>query len=87
MLHDYDNQRNETADYRHGPRPGTSRHGRRSVEILDELGYELTADERTMIARHHDRTLTPAMCPFRSPFKRADCNSAYTWNLAKGFIH
>ena len=54
-------------------------HGRRSVDILDGLGYPLTADERTAIGRHHDRSLDFLTCPLRRYLTAADCCSTGAW--------
>jgi hypothetical protein len=57
-------------------------HGRRSVDILDGLGYPLTADERTAIGRHHDRSLDLLTCPLRRHLTAADCSSTGAWKRA-----
>ena len=57
-------------------------HGRRSVDILDECGYLLTADERTAIGRHHDRSLDLLTCPLRRVLTAADCSSTGAWTRA-----
>ena len=57
-------------------------HGRRSVDILDECGYPLTADERTAIGRHHDRSLDLLTCPLRRVLTAADCSSTGAWKRA-----
>ena len=57
-------------------------HGRRSVDILDECGYILTADERTAIGRHHDRSLDLLTCPLRRVLTAADCHSTGAWKRA-----
>ena len=54
-------------------------HGRRSVMILDRLGFVLTDDERTAIGRHHDRTLDSFTCPLRRKLIAADCYSTGRW--------
>ena len=59
------------------------RHDRRSVEILDECGYFLTADERTAIGRHHSHSPEAQACRLRRCLKTADCYSARTWNPAR----
>lgn len=57
-------------------------HGRRSVDILDGLGFPLTADERTAIGRHHDRSLDFLTCPLRRHLTAADCSSTGAWKRA-----
>lgn len=57
-------------------------HGRRSVDILDRLGFELTADERTAIGRHHDKSLDILTCPLRRHLTAADCLSTGRWKRA-----
>jgi len=57
-------------------------HGRRSVDILDECGYELTDDERTAIARHHDTSLASLKCALRRHLSAADCHSTGAWKRA-----
>lgn len=57
-------------------------HGRRSVDILDRLGFTLTDDERTAIARHHDRSVPYAACPLRRALTLGDRDSAGRWNRA-----
>ncbi len=54
-------------------------HGCRSVDILDECGYPLTADERTAISRHHHKPFNRHLCPILGLLKDADCYSAKTW--------
>ena len=58
-------------------------HGRRSVDILTECGYPLTADERTAIGRHHSHSPEAQACRLRSFLKTADCHSARTWTPAR----
>lgn len=57
-------------------------HGRRSVDILDECGYELTDDERTAIARHHDTSFVSFKCALRRHLSAADCHSTGAWKRA-----
>ena len=57
-------------------------HGRRSVDILDECGYSLTADERTAIGRHHDRSFDSLRCALRRALTAADCHSTGAWKRA-----
>ena len=57
-------------------------HGRRSVDILDRLGFELTADERTAIEHHHDRFLDFITCPLRRVLSLGDMNSTGAWKRA-----
>ena len=57
-------------------------HGRRSVDILDRLGYELTDDERTAIGRHHDYSFDFLSCALRRDLSIADCNSTGAWKRA-----
>ncbi|MBR3388217.1 MAG: HD domain-containing protein [Bacteroidales bacterium] len=54
-------------------------HGRRSVDILDECGYPLSADERNAIGHHHHKPFNRIMCPILGILKDADCYSAKTW--------
>ena len=54
-------------------------HGRRSVAILDSLGFALTDEERTAIGRHHDRSLDLLTCPLRRHLTAADCTSTGRW--------
>lgn len=56
-------------------------HGRRSIDILDWLGFELTADERTAIGRHHDKSLDFITCPLRRILSLGDRNSTGIWKL------
>lgn len=58
-------------------------HGRRSVDILDRLGFALTDDERTAISRHHDRSLDLLTCPLRRHLTAADCASTGRWKRAR----
>ena len=57
-------------------------HGRRSLMILDRLGFSLTDDERTALGRHHDRTLDSLACPLRRKLTVADCYSTGRWKRA-----
>lgn len=57
-------------------------HGRRSVDILTELGYELSEDEKTAIGLHHDRSLASLTCPLRLLLTAGDCNSTGAWKHA-----
>ena len=59
-------------------------HGRRSVDILDECGFSLTADERTAIGRHHDRSFESLRCALRRALTAADCHSTGAWKRAHG---
>ena len=59
------------------------RHDRRSVEILDECGYFLTADEWTAIGWHHSNSPKSRACRLRGCLKTADCYSARTWRPAR----
>lgn len=54
-------------------------HGRRSLDILDRLGFELTDDERTAIGRHHDASFDFFSCPLRRALSVADCSSTGDW--------
>lgn len=63
-------------------RRGRRGHGRRSVDILDECGYELTAAERTAIETHHDRTVRSYLSPLRLALGEADCLSTRAWKRA-----
>ena len=57
-------------------------HGRRSIDILDRFGYELTDDERTAIGRHHDYSFDFFSCPLRRALSVADCCSTGSWKHA-----
>ena len=57
-------------------------HGRRSVDILTELGYQLSTDERTAIGLHHDRSVESLMCPLRRLLTAGDCHSTGAWKRA-----
>lgn len=57
-------------------------HGRRSVDILTELGYELSEEEKTAIGLHHDRSLASLKCPLRLLLTAGDCNSTGAWKRA-----
>ena len=57
-------------------------HGQRSVDILDRCGFPLSDEERTAIARHHDRSLDLLSCPLRRHLTRADCFSTGNWKRA-----
>ena len=57
-------------------------HWNRSIDILDRLGFELTADERTAIGRHHDKSLDFITCPLRRVLSLGDMNSTGTWKRA-----
>ena len=57
-------------------------HGRRSVAILDRLGFALTDEERTAIGRHHDRSLDFITCPLRRALSLGDMSSTGTWKRA-----
>ena len=57
-------------------------HDRRSVEILDRLGFALTDEERTAIGRHHDKSLGFLTCPIRRNLTAADCSSTRNWKHA-----
>lgn len=63
------------------PRDGRG-HGARSVDILDRLGFALTADERTAIGRHHDRSLDFLTCPLRRALSLGDMDSTGRWKKA-----
>ena len=54
-------------------------HGQRSVDILDRLGFVLTADERTAIGRHHDKSLDFITCPLRRVLTLGDMSSTGAW--------
>lgn len=58
-------------------------HGRRSVDILDRLGFALTDEERTAIGRHHDKSLDLLTCPLRRHLTAADCSSTGSWKRAR----
>lgn len=62
-------------------------HGRRSVAILDSLGFALTDEERTAIGRHHDRSLDLLTCPLRRHLTAADCTSTGRWKHAHSKSH
>ena len=57
-------------------------HGQRSVDILERLGFELTADERTAIGRHHDKSLDFITCPLRRALSLGDMSSTGAWKRA-----
>ena len=57
-------------------------HGRRSLDILDGCGFALTADERTAIGRHHDRSIDFVTCPLRRVLSLGDCDSTGRWKRA-----
>ena len=57
-------------------------HWNRSIDILDRLGFELTADERTAIGRHHDKSLDFITCPLRQALSLGDMNSTGAWKRA-----
>ena len=57
-------------------------HGRRSVDILTDCGYQLTAEEKTAIGLHHDRSFESLMCPLRLALTAADCSSTGAWKRA-----
>ena len=57
-------------------------HGRRSVDILAECGYQLTDDERTAIGLHHDRSVESLLCPLRLLLTAGDCHSTGAWKHA-----
>ena len=57
-------------------------HGRRSVDILTECGYPLTADERTAIGLHHVRSVESLSCALRRRLTAADCSSTGAWKRA-----
>lgn len=63
-------------------RYGARGHGRRSVDILDRLGFALTDEERTAIGRHHDKSLDLLTCPLRRHLTVADCSSTGIWKRA-----
>ena len=57
-------------------------HGRRSVDILTELGYQLSMDERIAIGLHHDRSVESLRCPLRRLLTAGDCHSTGSWKRA-----
>ena len=57
-------------------------HGRRSIDILDECGYELSAEERTAISLHHNRSIKSLLCPLRIALSAGDCYSTGAWKRA-----
>ena len=57
-------------------------HGRRSLDILDECGFTLTADERTAIGTHHKHYHTYVTCPLRRLLSDGDCDSTGRWKRA-----
>ena len=59
-------------------------HWNRSIDILDRLGVELTADERIAIGRHHDKSLDFITCPLRRALSLGDMHSTGTWKRAHG---
>ena len=57
-------------------------HWQRSVDILDSLAFELTSNERTAIARHHDKSLSFLTCPLRRALTLGDMASTGAWKHA-----
>jgi len=57
-------------------------HARRSVAILDRLGFALSDDERYAISHHHDKSSDSLMPPLRRLLSFADCCSTGRWKLA-----
>ena len=57
-------------------------HGRRSVDILTDCEYQLTAEEKMAIGLHHDRSFESLMCPLRLVLTAADCSSTGAWKRA-----
>lgn len=57
-------------------------HGRRSLDILDKLGYELTEDERIAIGCHHDWSFDFVSCALRRALSMGDCDSTGAWKRA-----
>lgn len=61
-------------------------HNRRSVQLLDKLGFQLTADERTAIGKHHGATAEDRKaCRLLALVNRGDCLSTGAWKLAHPF--
>lgn len=56
-------------------------HWNRSLDILDECGFELTADERYSIGHHHDKTFASMQNPLRRVLSLADSASTGAWKI------
>ena len=57
-------------------------HGRRSVDILTNCGYQLTTEEKTAIGLHHDRSMESLLSPLRLLLTAGDCHSTGAWKRA-----
>lgn len=59
-------------------------HGARSLDILDECGFELKPDERIAIGNHHDKSWDFITCRLRRVLTFGDCNSTRRWKQEHG---
>ena len=57
-------------------------HWRRSVDILDRLGFACTPDERTAISCHHNKSMDIITCPLRRLLTMGDMHSTGAWKRA-----
>ena len=60
-------------------RPDGRGHWNRSLDILDECGFDLTSDERTAIGNHHSKSMDFLTCPLRRLLTKGDCDSTGRW--------
>ena len=61
---------------------GRGGHAKRSLLMLDHLGFQLTEDERFAIGHHHDnRNLSAFRSPLRRSLSFADSMSTLQWKL------
>ena len=58
---------------------GRTNHWNRSVDLLDEWGFELTDDERYAIAHHHDKGLGSYLHSLRMAIGLGDYQSTAQW--------
>lgn len=54
-------------------------HAKRSLTLLDKLGFELSDDERTAIGNHDEASFDFFSCPLRRALSIADCSSTGDW--------
>ena len=59
-------------------------HGRRSLDILDECGFELKPDERIAIGNHHETSWDFITCRLRRVLTFGDCDSTGRWKREHG---
>ncbi|MBR5550239.1 MAG: HDIG domain-containing protein [Kiritimatiellae bacterium] len=59
-------------------------HGARSLDILDECGFELKPDERIAIGNHHEKSLDIITCRLRRVLTLGDCASTGRWKQEQG---